>query len=76
MKDYRVAVAFWRNGIEQKVDDVIRMTVAEAKYLGHVVTEEVTKVVQAVAPKKSRAPAAAPVLGVSVEEKPDVDSAN
>jgi hypothetical protein len=76
MPTYNVDKQFWYKGLLQEVDTAIDMTVAEAKYLGHVVSKAVVAVVSAVsAPQKQvSAPPAPQALGVAVAED-DADGA-
>jgi hypothetical protein len=71
MPKYNVDKAFWRGGRLVAVGEMVSMTMAEAKYLGHILSED--KVVAA--PEAAPAPAAEEVAepaaaGVTVTEKP------
>jgi len=70
MPKYNVDKAFWRGGRLVAVGEKVTMTKAEAKYLGHILSE-----VKAAAPEVAPAPAAEEVAepaaaGVTVAEKP------
>jgi hypothetical protein len=71
MPKYNVDKTFWRNGLEVTAGESITLSKAEAKYLGHVVSE--SKVEAAPAPAPAVEPDnPAPVAGVTVAEKPQV----
>jgi hypothetical protein len=77
MKKYNVDVAFWHRGRLVAAGETVPLTAAEAKYLGHVVSEPATPAAAPEpAPAPEHAPATvveepAPTLVVAVaEEKP------
>jgi hypothetical protein len=78
MPKYNVDKAFWRNGHLLEVDSSVTMSKAEAKYLGHVLTEvdvspapaQAPAVQEPAAPEPVTPAVDAPVAGASVAEQP------
>ena len=60
MPRYNVDVPFWRHGELLPVNSEVTMTIGEAKYLGHAITEKKAFAEKVVTPEPAPAPAAEP----------------
>jgi hypothetical protein len=75
MPTYNVDKPFWYKGLLQEIGTAITMTVAEAKYLAHVVSKAAVAAVSD-PPKQVAAPPAPQPLGVAVTEDADGAAGN
>ncbi|UPT95389.1 hypothetical protein J4G48_0040245 [Bradyrhizobium barranii subsp. apii] len=71
MPKYNVDKAFWRGGRLVAVGEKVTMTKAEAKYLGHILSEAKVETAPEAAPAPAAEEVAEPAAaGVTVTEKP------
>lgn len=70
MPKYNVDTAFWRGGRLIPAGEKVTMTKAEAKYLGHIISEDKGVAAPEAAPAPAEEVAEPAAAGVSVTEKP------
>lgn len=71
MPKYNVDKAFWRGGRLVAVGEKVSMTKAEAKYLGHILSEDKVATVPEADPAPAQEEVAEPAAaGVAVTERP------
>jgi len=70
MPKYNVDTAFWRKGELLAVDSEVTMTIAEAKYLKHAISEKGAKAAQPVEAVAAEPEPVRPIAYAAVEEQP------